>query len=68
MQIGGVLTSNQIADAFIHQINARVGDYTFEMPVAVSTSSTIPTILGRQGVLDRFMVSLNQGKELILEV
>ena len=38
-----------------------MGDHTFEIPVAVSTSPTIPPIFGRQEALDRFIVSFRQG-------
>ncbi len=57
IQLGGILSSNLMSNAFVHQIQTRLGDHTFEMPVAVSTSSTIPPIFGRQNGLDRFKVS-----------
>ncbi|MDM8559551.1 hypothetical protein [Candidatus Parabeggiatoa sp. HSG14] len=49
-------------------IKARIGTYSFEMPVAISLSSVIPPIWGRQEALDRFTVSFVQGRELMLEI
>ena len=67
IQLGGMLSSNLMINAFVHQIEAKIGNYTFEMPVAISTSSTIPPIFGRQKALDRFKVSFVHGSEIILE-
>ncbi|OQY42408.1 MAG: hypothetical protein B6242_16240 [Anaerolineaceae bacterium 4572_78] len=68
IQLGGVLSSNLMANAFVHRVKARIGDHIFEVPVAVSMSSKIPPIFGRQEALDQFMVSFVHGKELILEI
>lgn len=68
IQLGGVLASNLIANAFVHQVRAKIGDHEFEMPIAVSTSSRIPPILGRQGALEQFKVSFVHDVELILEI
>jgi hypothetical protein len=68
IQLGGTLSSNLIVNGFVHQIQARIDHYHFDMPIAVSTSSTIPPILGRLKALDRFKVSFVYGKELILEI
>ncbi|HAO19964.1 MAG TPA: hypothetical protein DCQ37_05380 [Desulfobacteraceae bacterium] len=67
MYVGGILSSSVAVNAFVHRITARIGDYTFEMPVAISVSSVIPPILGRQEALDRFSVSFIYGKEVIFE-
>jgi len=56
MQLDGVLVSNFMVNAFMHRIQTRLGNYVFEMPAAVSTSTVIPPIFGRQEALDRFMV------------
>ncbi len=68
IQLGCILSSNLMNNAFVHQIQTRIGNHTFEMSVAVSSSLTIPPILGRQNGLDRFKVSFVHGKELILEI
>ncbi len=68
IQLGGVLSSNLIANAFVHRIKARMNGHEFELPVAVSMSSKIPPILGRQEALDQFIVSFIHGKELVLEL
>jgi hypothetical protein len=66
--IGGVLSSDVSVNAFIHRIKARIRDYSFEMPVAISLSSVIPPIWGRQEALDRFTISFVQGREFRLEI
>ncbi len=68
MLVGGVLSSDMSVNAFAHRIKARIGDYSFEMPVAVSLSSVIPPIWGRQEALDRFTLRFVQGRELVLEI
>ena len=68
IQLGGILASNLMANAFVHRVQAKIGNYEFAMPVAVSTSSQIPPILGRQGALDQFKVSFVHDVELILEI
>jgi hypothetical protein len=68
IQLGGMLSSNLMVNAFVHQIQVRIENYHFEMPVAISTASTIPPIFGRQHALDRFRVSFVYGKEFILEI
>ena len=68
MHVGGVLSSDMQVNAFVHRIKARIGDYSFEMPVAVSLSSVVPPIWGRREALDRFTASFVQGRELVLEV
>ncbi|MBF0228556.1 MAG: hypothetical protein HQK63_03030 [Desulfamplus sp.] len=68
MYVGGILSSSATINAFVHRIKVRIGDCTFEMPVAVSVSSVIPPILGRQEALDRFSVNFIYGKELTFEI
>ncbi|MCK5716322.1 MAG: hypothetical protein KAH77_02455 [Thiomargarita sp.] len=68
IQLGGILSSNLMNNAFVHQIQTRIDTHIFDMSVAISTSSTIPPILGRQNGLDRFKVSFIQGKELIIDL
>jgi hypothetical protein len=68
IQLGGMLSSNLMVNGFVHQIQVRIENYHFEMPVAISTAATIPPILGRQHALDRFKVSFAYGKELMLEI
>ncbi len=68
MYLGGVLSSDMSVNAFVHRIKARIRDYSFEMPVAVSLSSAIPPIWGRREALDRFTVSFVEGRELVLEI
>jgi len=68
IQLGGVLSSNLIANAFVHPVQTKIGDHQFEMPVAVSTSSNIPPIFGRQGALDQFKATFVHDVELILEI
>jgi hypothetical protein len=68
MLVSGILSSDMSVNAYVHRIKARIGIYSFEMPVAISLSSVIPPIWGRQEALDRFTVSFVQGRELVLEI
>ena len=68
MRVGGVLSSDMQVNAFVHRIKTRIGDYSFEMPVAVSLSSVVPPIWGRREALDRFTVNFVEGRELALEI
>jgi len=68
IQLGGILSSNLMANAFVHRIKAKINSHEFEVPVAVSMSSKIPPIFGRQEALDQFLVSFVQGRELVLEI
>jgi len=68
MRVGGILSSDMQVNAFVHRIKARIGDYSFEMPVAISLSSIVPPIWGRREALDRFTVSFVEGRELALEI
>jgi hypothetical protein len=68
MHIGGVLFSSKTVNAFLHNIKARIGTYSFQMPIAVSLSSVIPPILGRYEALDRFKLSLSYGKLIEFEI
>ena len=34
--------------AFVHRIQAQLGEITFEMPVAIAMTAMIPPIFGRQ--------------------
>lgn len=68
IQLGGVLASSLTVNAFVHHVQAKVGSHAFEMPVAVSTSSNIPPIFGRQGALEQFKATFANDVELILEI
>lgn len=67
IHLGGRAETGEPANAFVHQVLARIGDLQFELPLAISLSPTIPVIFGRYNALDRFNVHFNNGKELILE-
>ncbi len=68
LHVGGALSSDKFVNAFVHRIPARIGNHSFEMPMAVSLSSAIPPIWGRQEALDRFSISFIRGKEMVLEI
>ncbi len=45
---------------FIHQIPARIGDSSeFPLRIAVADIETVPSLLGRLDVLDRFLIMLS---------
>jgi len=68
MRIGGALSSNSLFNAFIHRVQARIGNFVFEMPVAVSLSSAVRPILGRREAIDRFTVSFVQGRDVFFKI
>jgi hypothetical protein len=54
-------------NGYVHQVQARLGELVFDLPLAVVTSSTIPPILGRWQALDRFQAHFVYGHELTIE-
>lgn len=68
IQLGGVILSTTMFNAFVHRIQAKLGDHTFDMPLAIATSLHIPPIFGRQEALDRFSALFVNGQNLIIEV
>lgn len=67
IRLGGVVASSARHNAFVHHIQARVGEHAFEMPVAIAISQTIPPIVGRLDALDRFTAHFIKGQKLILD-
>lgn len=67
MNVGGILHSDMSVNAFVHRIETRIGDYSFEMPVAISILTAVPPIWGRREALDRFTVCFVKGGELVIE-
>jgi hypothetical protein len=68
IQLGRVISSAAMFHGFVHRVQAQVGKISFEMPVAVTMTSTIPPIFGRREALDRFTAHFVKGQELILEM
>ena len=66
IQLGGSVSSTTMFNAFVHRIRARLGEHTFDMPLAIATSLNIPPIFGRREALDRFAVHFNKGRELLI--
>ena len=54
-------------NAYLHRVQAQLGDKTFEMPLAISTSAPSPPTFGQRGGLDQFVVRFVKGQELIIE-
>lgn len=54
-------------NAYLHRVQAQLGDKTFEMPLAISTSAPSPPTFGQRGALDQFVVRFVKGQELIIE-
>ncbi len=67
IQLGGVISSTAMFNAFLHRVPVKLGDKQFDMPLAVVTSSTIPPIFGRREALDQFEVRFIKGQELVIE-
>ena len=68
IHLGKVISSTSMYNAFVHRVRAKIGDKTFEMPVAIAISETIPPIFGRREALDRFSVCFVKGQELAIEL
>jgi hypothetical protein len=66
--LGGRLSSGTMFNAFVHRVQAKLGDISLEIPVAIALSDTIPPILGRREALDRFNAYFVNGQELVLNV
>lgn len=54
-------------NAYLHRVQAQLGDKTFEMPLVISTSRLITPTFGQRGALDQFVVRFVKGQELIIE-
>jgi hypothetical protein len=67
IHLGGRAESGEPANAFVHQVLARIDNLQFELPLAIALSPTIPIIFGRYNALDRFTVRFDKGNELVLE-
>ena len=65
IQLGRVVSSAVMFHGFVHRIQAQIGEISFEMPVAVAMTTTMPPIFGRREALDRFTVRFAKGQELI---
>lgn len=46
IRMGSVSTLDRIFDAYLHRVNAQIGNFRFEMPVAITTPTQISVILG----------------------
>lgn len=68
VSLRGSITAVSTANAFLHTLTARLGDFQFAMPVAIALENNVPPILGRRDALDRFVARFVNGEELILEV
>jgi len=47
---------------YINYTNAVVAGETLTIPVAWATQDTVPLLLGRQGVFDKFVITFNEKK------
>ena len=68
IQLGRVVSSAAMFHGFVHSIKTQIGDITFEMPIAVAMTATIPPIIGRREALDRFSIRFVKGQEFVLEM
>ena len=64
-EIKGVVPGT-ILEAYVHQINVRIGNLEFVAPVAIADSNDVPSILGRVDALDRFDVNFLKGEKVKL--
>ena len=68
IQLGRVISSAAMFHGVVYRIQAQIGEITFEMPVAVAMTTTIPPIFDRREALDRFTVRFVKGQELTIEM
>lgn len=68
IHLGGVVISATMFNAYVHLVQARLGQITFDLPIAIVTSTAVPPILGRHQALDRFTIQFVQGQETIIEI
>lgn len=64
LHLGGAVLQDTPFNAYIHTLNAKIGSYQFQMPVAIALSSTPSVIFGRLHALDRFQVIFNYGESI----
>ena len=67
IHLGGAASSPVMFNAFVHRVQAKLGNLTFAMPLAIAISDTIPPIFGRQEALDRFTARFVKGQKLMIE-
>ena len=63
VEIKGIEPS-AVLSAFIHELNARIADKEFELPVAIADSNDVPSVLGRIKGLDIFDVDFIRGDKI----
>ena len=68
VSLRGSITAVPTPNAFMHTLNARLGEFQFELPVAIALANSVPPILGRRDALDRFVARFVSGEELVLEL
>ena len=68
VSLRGSITAVPTPNAFMHTLNARLGEFQFELPVAIALANSVPPILGRCDALDRFVARFVSGEELVLEL
>lgn len=47
---------------YINYVNINLANKNLTIPVAWSTQDTVPLLLGRQGVFDKFVITFNESK------
>jgi hypothetical protein len=68
VSLQGSITAVSTANAFMHTLTARLGDFQFDLPIAIALENNVPPILGRRDALDRFVARFVSGEELVLEI
>lgn len=56
----------KLVSAFLHQVEIKIGNFEFEIPVLFSTSNETPRILGREGIFEKFFILFDEkGRQTI---
>lgn len=65
IEIKGIHPSSVVI-AFLHRLKAKIGNKEILLPVAISDSNDVPSVLGRVDGLDFFHANFSKGRKLIL--
>lgn len=65
--LGQSASEKALFNAFLHRVQAQIGQTRFEMPVAIAMS-LVPPIFGRREALDRFTAHFIKGREVVIEI
>jgi hypothetical protein len=63
IEIQGIVPSTKLI-AYLHPVKILLGSWAFNTQVAVADSNNVPPVLGRFQALDRFLLTMRNGREV----